>query len=293
MFDTLFSLDILQATLRMATPLFLAALGGLFSERSGVVNIALEGLMLLGAFFAAVGSYFTGNPWLGVLTAMIVSALFAGIHALVSIRYKADQVVSGTALNLLAGGLTVFLLNVIFNTSGTSPNVPKLPTWLWFNPIVYIGLVLVIIVHYIIWYTPFGLRIRSVGEHPMAADTVGINVYTLRYICVILSGVFAGLAGADLAIGELSIFRQGMSGGRGFIALAALIFGKWTPLGALGASLLFGYAQAAQMRLIGFSIPSEFIEMIPYIVTMVALAGVVGRSTPPAAVGKPYEKGNR
>lgn len=293
MFDTLFSLDILQATLRMATPLFLAALGGLFSERSGVVNIALEGLMLLGAFFAAVGSYFTGNPWLGILTAMIVSALFAGIHALVSIRYKADQVVSGTALNLLAGGLTVFLLNVIFNTSGTSPNVPKLPTWLWFNPIVYIGLVLVIIVHYIIWYTPFGLRIRSVGEHPMAADTVGINVYTLRYICVILSGVFAGLAGADLAIGELSIFRQGMSGGRGFIALAALIFGKWTPLGALGASLLFGYAQAAQMRLIGFSIPSEFIEMIPYIVTMVALAGVVGRSTPPAAVGKPYEKGNR
>jgi len=290
MFDALFSLDILKATLRMATPLYLAALGGLFSERSGVVNIALEGLMLLGAFFAAVGSYYTGNPWLGILTAMVVGAAFAAIHALVSIRYRADQVVSGTALNLLAGGLTVFLLNVIFNTSGTSPNVPKLPTWLWFNPIVYIGLVLVIIVYFVIWYTPFGLRVRSVGEHPLAADTVGINVLAIRYICVILSGVFAGLAGADLAIGELSIFRQGMSGGRGFIALAALIFGKWTPLGALGASLLFGYAQAAQMRLIGLSIPSEFIQMIPYIVTMVALAGVVGKSIAPAADGKPYIK---
>lgn len=293
MLENLFSVDIFLATLRMATPLILAALGGLFSERSGVVNIALEGLMLIGAFAAATISYFTGSPWIGVVAAMVVGGAFAHIHGVISIKYKADQVVSGTAINILVAGLTVFLLNVIFDTSGTSPNVPKLPEWGWFNPIVYIALGLVALVHFVIWYTPFGLRIRSVGEHPAAADTLGVNVYHIRYICVILSGVFAGLAGADLSIGELRIFREGMTGGRGFIALAALIFGKYTPIGVLGASLLFGYAQAVQIRLVGLSIPSEFIEMIPYVVTMIVLAGVVGKSTPPAAVGKPYEKGKR
>jgi len=193
----------------------------------------------------------------------------------------------------LAAGGTVFLLNILFNTSGTSPSVNALPYWGPFKPTVYLGLLTVAISHYVLFYTPFGLRVRAVGEHPHAADSVGINVEKIRYICVILSGMLAGLAGAHLSLGVLDSFREGMTAGRGFIALAALIFGKWYPLGAMGASLLFGFFQAVQIRLQGFGVPTEFVQMIPYIFTVIALAGVIGRATPPAAVGEPFEKGKR
>ncbi|SFL34524.1 ABC transporter permease [Candidatus Frackibacter sp. WG13] len=289
----IFSLETLSSTLRMATPLAIAAIGGLYSERSGIINIALEGLMLAGAFIAVVVSYFTGIPWLGLLGALVFGGLFAMIHAVVSIKYHADQVVSGVAINMLAAGGTVFMLNIIFNTSGTSESVNALPYWGPFKPTVYIGLLVVFIAHYVLFKTPFGLRVRSVGEHPHAADSVGIDVEKIRYICVGISGILAGLAGAHLSLGVLDSFREGMTAGRGFIALAAMIFGKWTPFGALGASLLFGFSQAVQIRLQGLGIPTEFVQMIPYIFTIIALAGVIGKSTPPTAIGEPFEKGKR
>lgn len=302
--NKLISITLILATIRISTPLILAALGGVFSERSGVVNIALEGIMLMGAFSSVVAAYYTGNPWAGVLAAIITGALFAGIHAVVSIKYKANQVVSGTAINIMAGGLTIFLLRILFNVEGTSPSVAKLPSWkipgtdYAFNPLVYAAMLLVFVSWVVLYKTPFGLRIRAVGEHPRAADTVGINVYNIRYISVILSGVLAGLAGAHLAIGEGSVFVRYMTGGRGFIALAAMIFGNWHPVGAMGAALLFGYAEALQISLAGISIggvvvPSQFIAMLPYVTTIVVLAGFIGRSVPPAADGIPYEKGER
>jgi len=290
----IFNLETFSSTLRMATPLILAALGGIFSERSGVINIALEGMMLAGAFVAVVISYFTTSPWLGLVGGILFGGLFAVIHAVVSIEYHAKQVVSGVALNMLAAGGTVFLLNILFNTSGTSPSVNSLPYWGGFKPTVYMALAAVGLTYYILFYTSFGLRIRSVGEHPHAADSLGISVKKIRYICVIISGMLAGLGGAHLSLGTLDVFREGMTAGRGFIALAAMIFGKWHPVGALGASLLFGFFQALQIRLQGvIAIPNEFIQMIPYIFTVIALAGVIGRATPPAASGKPFKKGER
>lgn len=288
--ERIFDITIIAATIRMATPLIIAGIGGMFSERSGVINIALEGMMLLGAFFGVVITYFCGNPWLGVLGGLIVGGLLGVIHAVVCIKYKANQVVSGTAINILAGGLSIYLLRVLFDVAGTTPSVTNLPTWGPFSPIVYIGFLIVAVSHAVLFYTPLGLEIRAVGEHPKAADTVGINVFKVRYLCVIISGCLAGLAGAYLSLGELDVFVKNMTAGRGFIALAAMIFGKWTPLGTMGASLLFGFADALQMRLQGMGIPSQFIQMIPYIFTMVALVGVIGRAVPPGAVGKPYEK---
>lgn len=285
--------DILRATLIAATPLLIAALGGLYSERSGVVNIALEGMMLSGAFAAVVFSYFSGSAWIGLLGAVLVGALMGLIHAVVSIKYKANQVVSGTAINLLAVGATLFLLQIIFNVAGTTPQVDKLPSWGPFNPVVYLGIILLLVTHYLLYYTPFGLRLRSVGEYPKAADTLGISVPKIRYIAVVISGALAGLAGASLSIGELNVFVKNMTAGRGFIALAALIFGKWTPFGAFGASLLFGFTDTLQQRLQGFAIPTELVQIMPYIITMIALAGVIGRATPPAAVGEPFERKGR
>ncbi len=298
--ETLFSLSILLATLRISTPLILASLGGVFSERAGVVNIALEGMMLMGAFTAATVSYYTHNPWLGVLGALLSGGVLAWLHALASIKFRADQVVSGTAINILAGGLTIFLLRIFFGVEGTTPQVSSLSHWsltdiISFNPIVYLALLAVPLSWVVLYKTTLGLRLRAVGEHPGAADTAGINVYRMRYLAVVLSGLLAGLAGAHLSIGEGSVFVRFMTGGRGFIALAAMIFGKWHPVGALGASLLFGLAEAVQINLMGIklfgvTIPSEFISMIPYVVTMLVLAGFVGRSIPPAAVGIPYKK---
>ncbi len=314
-FLSIFSVALFAATLRAATPLILAALGGIFSERAGIVNIALEGIMLVGAFFAVVVSFYAakaGMPpalsaWLGVLAAIIAGFLISMIHAVVSIRYRADQIVSGVAINILALGLTGFLLQLIFNTSGNSPSVPNLGSAnipilssipilgdIFFNqpPFVWIALIAVPVSAFVLFRTPLGLRLRSVGEHPHAADTVGIDVFKLRYLGVALSGVLAGVAGAYLSIGQLNIFTENMTAGRGFIALAAVIFGKWNPWGAFGACLLFGFADAIQISLqnAGVNIPSEFLLMLPYLLTLIALAGFIGKSNPPAAVGVPYEK---
>jgi ABC-type uncharacterized transport system permease subunit len=312
---SIISVALLASTIRAATPLILAALGGIFSERAGVINIALEGIMLIGAFFAVLASYLAnqiGLPpllcaILGVLAALFFGLLIAMIHAVVSIHYRANQIVSGVAINILAVGLTGFLLRLIFQTAGNSPAVPNLPAApipglasipilgpIFFNqpPIVYLALIAVPVSAFVLFRTPLGLRLRAVGEHPKAADTVGVHVYQLRYLGVALSGVLAGLAGAYLSLGQLNIFSEGMTNGRGFIALAAVIFGKWNPWGALGACLLFGLADAVQISLqqAGVNIPSEFLLMLPYVLTLIALAGFVGRATPPAASGVPYEK---
>ena len=301
--DTLILATLVGSALRATTPLLLAALGGLFSERAGVVNIALEGIILFGALAAAVtvqqleatlpgGANLSWLPWVGLLGGMVVGALTGWLHALISIRYKADQIISGTAINLMAIGIPALVLTGLYSNSTTStPIANRLPQWAGFSPLVYLAFLLVPVVWYVVYRTPFGLRLRSVGEHPEAADSVGINVKRMRYYGVILSGVLAGLAGAYLSIGNLNQYVSNMSGGRGFIALAALIFGKWHPLGVLGAALLFGAFEAAATLLGGGQfLPATLVESIPFILTMLVLAGFIGRATPPKAIGKPFEK---
>ncbi|MFZ5827391.1 MAG: ABC transporter permease [Bacillota bacterium] len=284
---------LITATLRAATPLLLAALGGIFSERSGVVNIALEGIMLVGAFMAVYVSYMTGSAILGLLGAVVSGMLLSALHAVASIKYKANQVVSGVALNLLAAGFTEFMLNKVWGQAGGTPSVAKMPNLWGLNLFVYIAFILAVVAHIALFKTAWGLRLRAVGEHPLASDTVGVNVAKMRYWGVLLSGALAGLAGASLSIGLLSRFVHGMTAGRGFIALAAVIFGKWNPVGAVAATLLFGVSESLGtfFQTLGISsIPTQFFNMAPYVLTMLALAGFVGRSTPPAASGIPYEK---
>ena len=300
---------LISATLRLSTPLIFAALGGVFSEKSGVVNIALEGIMTTGAFFAVYGSYVTGNPWVGILFAIIAGAIMAAIHAYLSINLKADQIVSGVGINVFAGALTSYLIVKFFKTNSQTSVVESLPYPVetmakvpiigevlkelnWF---VFIAIALVFISHFVLYKTPLGLRIRSVGEHPKAADTLGINVYKIRYLCVILSGVLGALGGATLSIGIMNLYRENMVSGRGFIALAAMIFGNWKPINAMWASMLFAFAETFQLFAKGFgwAIPGEFYAAFPYIITMFALAGFVGKTQAPAADGTPYEKGQR
>lgn len=283
-------MGLLSSTVRSATPLLLAALGGTFSERSGVVNIALEGIMLVGAFAAVYGSFLTGSPLLGLLAALLAGLLISALHAVASVHFHANQVVSSTAINLLASGFTEFAM--VKAWGGQSPVVAKMPDLGDLSVFVYVAFFLALAAHWALAKTPWGLRLRAVGEHPKAADTLGVNVYLMRYYGVLLSGLMAGLAGASLSIGLVSRYTSGMTAGRGFIALAAVIFGKWTPLGAVGACLLFGLSDglATLLQIRGIQVPNEFMFMAPYVVTMLALAGLVGRSTPPAASGNPYEK---
>ena len=291
----LFTLTLIWSTIRLSTPLILAALGGLFSERSGVINIALEGMMLAGAFTAAAMTYATGNPWLGLLAAMAAGAAIAGIHALACIRYRADQVVVGTAINILMIGLPGFLSGALFLSSGSTPQLPieqLIPT----APIL-MAFALVPATWYLLYRTPFGLRLRAVGENPEAADAAGIDVAGIRYSGVLLSGVLAAIGGAYLSIGQSSLFTRNMTSGRGFIALAALIFGKWRPVQTLLACLFFGFTEAMTIQMQGVvklpsgeDIPVQFIQMVPYVLTMIVLAGFIGQSRAPRALGRPYEK---
>ncbi|MEA4960044.1 ABC transporter permease [Lutispora sp.] len=283
------------STIRSATPLIFPALGGTFSERSGVVNIGLDGMMTVGAFSAVLVSYKTGSPLLGLFGAMMIGGLFGWLLAFLSIHFKANQVVVGTAINILAGSLTTFLLIEIWGKPGQTDNVSYFTPWGPFNMFTYLALILVAVSYYVLYKTPFGLRIRAVGEHPRAADTLGVNVYIMRYICVIISGILAGIGGASLSIGSISLFKEGMVAGKGFIALAAMIFGKWHPIGAALACLFFGLADAIQTisMSLGLNVPKEFLFALPYLLTMLAVSGVVGKATAPAADGVPYEKGEK
>ena len=284
---------IITASIRSATPLIFASLGGNFSERSGVFNIGLEGIMTVGAFSAVFFSYKTGSPWAGLLGAMVMGGLFGLLLAFMSIYFKANQVIVGTAINILAASLTTFLLVEIWGRPGQTDNVEYFKAVGPFNLFTYLAFVMVIVSYYVMYKTPFGLRVRSVGEHPRAADTLGINVYAIQYICVIISGVLAGIGGASLSIGSMSLFKEGMVAGKGFIALAALIFGKWHPIGAALACLFFGFAVALETVATNLPVPRELLYILPYIMTMLAVSGFVGRSVGPAAGGIPYEKGEK
>jgi len=292
----LLTASLVMSTLRLATPLVLAALGGLFSERAGVINIALEGTRLAGAFAAAAVTYATGSPWVGLLAGIAAGVLIAAIHAMACIRYKADQVVSGTAINILMFGVPGFLSGALFLSSGSTPQLPK-EQLIPYAPMVMAAL-LVPLTWYVLYRTPFGLRLRSVGENPEAADAAGISVGSIRYAGVLLSGVLAGIGGAYLSIGQSSLFTRNMTSGRGFIALAALIFGKWRPVQTMLACLLFGFTEAVSIQMQGVvklpsgeDIPVQFIQIVPYVLTIVVLAGFIGQSRPPRALGVPYEKG--
>ncbi|HLO12387.1 MAG TPA: ABC transporter permease [Pseudoneobacillus sp.] len=312
-------LIIIPSTLLWAAPLIFTGLGGNFSERAGVVNIGLEGLMVIGAFTAIVFNLTFDNvlgdatPWVALLAAMIAGAIFSLLHAVASITFKADQTVSGVAINLLAIGLALFLVKLIYGKGQTDiiqksfskidiPVLSKIPVIgdLFFSNTYYTSYV-AIVVAFIVWFvmfkTPFGLRLRAVGEHPMAADTMGINVIKMRYIAVILSGALGGIGGGVYAQAISSDFGHATISGQGFMALAALIFGKWNPLGVMGAALFFGFAQS--LSIIGKSlpflgnIPSVYLLIAPYVLTILALTGFIGRADAPKAIGVPYEKGKR
>jgi simple sugar transport system permease protein len=269
--------------LRIATPYLLAAAGGVVAERSGITSLSLEGYMLSGACAAAFGAYYGGNPWAGIIAGAAGGMAAASLHALATVRYRADQVVSGIAINLLAIGGTRFALRVAFNSSSNSPRVPG---FAFGNPLVLMGLLAIPCVAILVGRTRFGLRLRAAGEHPAAATSLGIDVDRIRVAAVLLSGVLAGLGGAYLALDQHQ-FTDEMTAGRGFIAVAAVIFGRWEPVRVGVACLLFAVAETVEIHLQGTSgIPSQFVEMIPYVLTIIALAGVVGRSVPPAALGR-------
>jgi ABC-type uncharacterized transport system permease subunit len=307
--DSILTAGVLASTLRFATPLAFAAMGGIFSERSGVVNIGLEGMMLTGAFFGIWGSVWSGSWLVGLLMAMLFGGVLALIHAFFSIHLRADQIVSGFAVNFLALGLTGYLYSSIY-PGGIHADVSRVPqvdigfldgipaiggfldgVFGRLNLLVWVMVAVVILAYVVLFKTPIGLRIRSVGEHPRAADTVGISVYAVRYAAVVTSGVLAALGGAFLSIGFVGSFAENMTSGRGYIALAAVIFGKWRPGWAFAACLLFGFGFALAIPLQREANVSEnLISAFPYLLTLVALVGLIGRSTPPAAIGRPYVK---
>ena len=287
------------AAVRISVPYALASLGACFSERGGVINIGLEGIMLNGALGYTLGAFFTGSPWLGVGTALLAGMLTGALHATVTVGFRADQITSGLGVNLLAAGLTKFVLTQVFHSSSNSSRVPGLPAWGIFAhlpalgpvlaaPLVLLALALVAGGQWLLFRSVFGLRLRSIGERPEAAATLGLSVSAYRAAGVVISGALAGLAGAWLA-SEQHSFTDGMTGGRGYIAIAAMIVGKWSPLGAAAACVLFGAAEALQITLQGSGFPNELLQMLPYLVTMLALAGLIGRAVPPRAIGVPYD----
>ncbi|NBI05349.1 ABC transporter permease [Senegalia massiliensis] len=296
-----------------AAPLLFTALGGVMSENSGVVNIGLEGMMSVGAFTGAAVGYFSGNPWLAFILAGLAAGVFGLLHAIASVTFHAEQVVSGIAINFLGPGIALFMSRLLFNNSTMTKSIDfsaKMPRPLngvfesnsfldlVFNQYatVYMAFILVFIVWFTLYKTKLGLRIRAVGEHPAAADTLGVSVTKIRYLSVILSGVFAGFGGAAMSIAVVSNFRPTLISGQGFIALAAVIFGKWKPQGAMWACLLFGAAQGLTVYLGGSSIiniSSQLLAMLPYLLTLIILTGFVGRATAPTANGEPYQKGER
>jgi general nucleoside transport system permease protein len=298
----------LSSTLVRATPIALAALCGVISERSAVINIGVEGIMLISALVAVITATVTHNLYVGLICAVLAGGLVAALHAFLVIHFKVDQTVSSVAINIFGIGITSFISSRYlqsagdtFNNSGTFPiitipilsKIPILGPMLFENNIIiYLMVLCVIVMHVTLFYTPWGLRTRAVGEHPKAADTLGINVYLVRYVNVIIGGLIAGLGGAYFTLGSVGRFDEAMTAGKGFIGLAAMIFGKWNPFGAFSSSLIFGFADSLQVKLqiLRVPIPSEFLLMAPYIVTMIILTGVVGRAIPPAADGQPYEK---
>lgn len=311
--------NLVHDTIVFSTALIFASLGGLYSERSGVINIALEGMMIIGAFTGAVITYLFQDsatsvaPWIGFIAAAIAGALFALPHAVASITFKADQTVSGVALNFLAAGLAVYLTKIIFNGAGQTTTltsvfskweIPLLSDIPYLGhaifeayPTSFLAFIVVFLTWFLLFKTAFGLRLRAVGEHPRAADTVGISVKKMRYTAVMISGALAAMGGATISLTTTSNFSHNTVSGQGFIAIAALIFGKWHPAGAMGAALFFGIAQAIKslVQVYGLTkyVPTEFIFMLPYVLTILVMAGLVGRSSAPAALGKPYETGSR
>jgi ABC-type uncharacterized transport system permease subunit len=303
----------IQATLTAATPLTLGAMAGILCERSGIINIAIEGMMLSGACAAVAFASIFDSLWMGLLAGSLVGGLMALLHAVLSIKYQVDQIISGTVINILAAGSTRFLnLRILepagLSTPGSFPlmripvlaDIPILgPIFFENQPTVFLMLILLVAVNFVIFSTPWGLRMRACGEHPRAADTVGVHVNRTRYISVLVGGLIAGIGGAYFSLGVVGTFEDGMTRGQGFVALAAMIFGNWNPIGGFLAALLFGFADALQVKMqilkpilpfINQPIPPEFLQMAPYILTIIVVAGVVGRVLAPAAEGKPYEK---
>lgn len=297
----------IASSLLRATPITLAALSGVWCERSGVINIGIEGMMLTSAFTGVVAASATNNLYFGLVVAGMTGAMLGGVLAVLAVRFQVDQIIAGTAINIFATGLTSFLsasllaVNQNLNAAGNFrpiilPVISRIPVLapILFNVnfVIYLMMFIVIATHVLLFFTRWGLRSRAVGEHPRAADTLGINVYKMRYINVMVGGLIAGLGGAYFTLGSVGRFDEGLTAGKGFIGLAAMIFGKWTPIGAFGASLVFGFADSLQIKLaiLQTPIPSQFLLMAPYLLTIIAIAGVVGRASPPAADGQPYVK---
>jgi general nucleoside transport system permease protein len=297
----------LTSAVLLAVPITLGAFSGILSERAGVINIAIEGMMLMGSMVGAVIGSITNSPWIGLLAAILSGLLLSLIHGILSIKYKINQIISGTVINIFSAGLTGFLSQTYLYTNqalNTPPmftripipglaNIPLLgPMFFNTNVFVYLMFFLLIVIQVALFSTRWGLRLRSVGEHPRAADTLGINVIKTRYMAVLLSGLVAGLAGGFFTLGSVGRFNEGMTAGKGFIGLAAMIFGNWRPLGALGAGFIFGFADAigSKLLLLGSAIPPQIMAMSPYIITMIVLAGFIGKGDMPAADGEPYEK---
>jgi general nucleoside transport system permease protein len=304
--DQVFTASLIASMLVFATPLTFAAIGGMFSERSGVVNIGLEGMMLMGAFWGIWGADKTGSWFLGILIAMASGGLLALVHAFFAIQLRADQIVGGTAVNFLALGITGYFFVQLYHGENVPTGISQIPdvnlakssshsffasSFGHLNLMIWLAILLVPLSYVVMFKTPIGLRIRACGEHPRAADTVGINVYVVRYLSVVLSGILAAMGGAYLTVGYLNTYNENVTAGRGFIALAALIFGNWRPFGAFGAALLFGFSTALAFRLPVYSEnAATLFQALPYVLTLIAVAGVIGRTVPPAAVGRPYKK---